>query len=463
MLKLIAGSKKMYKTKLKQWSLMKNYKASEKEKLARIVKAHRDSGKDIPPLTLRNRAAKMDRVRRFCKQRKILEEICDALPAESCSKTTTSSPKAFPVHREAAIDVMASGLQGVGNSSLSLVLGSRKMSFDPERPLSTASKDGRIELILFQMKTYHQSQVDCTIQLNRLKSAAMLDDRASFGTTLAEKLVYGAGMITQKPSQGWQTINEACDMAHQILDQPHQSLFRNLLYAFNDFGMTLQLDLRAHVLRFFTKASATKLGCNHPISVVLYHLQEPQILADIVTIAFEVLIDLVGGKLDPQNLEIWSLRHYYCGILVNQGDYAAAESYGQRLLKQCEEVFGRFHWQRRYFLDELARIHYFQGFFELAERECQDILQQGREELGDQFPDMVCIYALKRLAWIWQELGDFTQSEEYWRQALTGVIKVMGVEEVFTIYFLMDLEESFKDQGMDPEAWLQENFGLSCV
>jgi hypothetical protein len=65
----------MYKTKIKQWGLMKNYKASEKEQLARIVKARRDSGKDIHPLTLRNRVARMDRVRRFCKQQKILEEI----------------------------------------------------------------------------------------------------------------------------------------------------------------------------------------------------------------------------------------------------------------------------------------------------------------------------------------------------------------------------------------------------
>src|ERR1700761_5472880 len=112
MLKLTTGSKKMYKTKFNQWGLMKNYKASEKEQLARIIKAHRDSGKDIPPLTLKNRAAKMDRVRRFCKQQKILEEICDALPAGSCSKATTSSPEAPPVHREAAIGVIASALQG---------------------------------------------------------------------------------------------------------------------------------------------------------------------------------------------------------------------------------------------------------------------------------------------------------------------------------------------------------------
>ncbi len=120
---------------------MKNHKASEKEQLARIAKAYRDAGKDIPRLTLRNRAAKMDRVRRFCKQQNVLQEIWEALPTESCYKGTTPSLESPRVHRAAAIGIITSALQGAGNPSLSQVLGSRKMSFNPERPLSTASKD----------------------------------------------------------------------------------------------------------------------------------------------------------------------------------------------------------------------------------------------------------------------------------------------------------------------------------
>src|SRR6266513_4469729 len=91
MLKLTANSEKMYKTKITQGGLMKNYKASEKEHLARIAKAYRDSGRSVPPLHVRNRPAKLSRVRRYCKQQQILEEICDALLAESTSNGATSS------------------------------------------------------------------------------------------------------------------------------------------------------------------------------------------------------------------------------------------------------------------------------------------------------------------------------------------------------------------------------------
>jgi hypothetical protein len=314
------------------------------------------------------------------------------------------------------------------------------MSFDPERPFSTASKDGRIELILFQMKMYFQSQIDCTMQLNRLKSAAMLDNRARLGYTWEGKLKYGGGMVRQqKPSQGWKMINEARDMAYQIL-QPHQSFFRHPLSAFDDRDLALYPDLSAHILRFFTTASATKLGCKHPVTIILYHLQEPQILADVVTMALEVLMDVAGEKLDP---EVWSLKDFYCSILRWRGEYAAAESYGQRFLKQFEEVFGRFHRRTRDFQAAVSVHHFFQRLDELAEREYQDIRQRGHEDLGYRFQNRFCIHALRPLAWIWEERGDFTQSEEYWRQALAGAIEVWGVDHTFTAYLLVYLKESF--------------------
>lgn len=454
----------MYKTKIEQWGLKKNYNAAEKERFARIVKAHRDSGRGVPPLTLRNRAVKMDRVRRFCKQRRILEEICDALPAQSASKGTNLSQKAPADNRLAVTGVLAGAIEGVGNSSLSLMLSSEKMSFDPERPFSTTSRDGRIELILFQTKIYHKSLDANVINLNELDGCTILTQSEANLQIWQEKLVYGMWLLRQqKSTEGWPMIHEACEMTSQILDQPPQSFFRFLLNTFDDHNLASCPDLRAHILQFFTKASAATLGCNHPISVVSYHLQEQQILADVVKIAFEVLMDVVGENAEPTNPEVWSLRDFYCRALALRGEWAAAESYGQRFLKQCEEIFGRVHWRTRRLLFNIGEIYYVQGLHELAEREFQDLLQRGRKDLGAQYPGWIDISALRILAWIWEGRGDFTQSEEYWRQVLAGAIKECGVENDATICFFVNIEQSFKDQGKDPEAWLQQKFGLSCI
>lgn len=416
----------MYKTKITQWKLKKNYTAAEKEQLARDFKAHRDSGKGISPLTLRNRPAKLDRIRRFCKQEKILEEICDALQSDSpYMENVNSSAKALAGNRGAATaQVIRAAVNGVQNSSSFSAQGLTQALFDPERPFSTTSSIGRIELILLQTKIYHQSRFGFGTRSD-IRSAATqplfgngVSEEGEFGLDVewAKKLVYGLGALTrQKSIQGWRMVNEACEIAHKVLEQQPKSLFRLLFYAFSDDDWTFFPGLRTYLLRFLTKSSAGKLGCNHPISVVLYHLQEQQISADAVRPVFEVLVDAFGENIDPANDDSWDTRRDYCFSLRDQGEYAAAESHGLRFLKQSEEAFGRLHWRTRDFLQELAETHYRQEHYDLAEIEYQDAVQRGREDLGNKFPDWPCAYALEQLAWIYEARGDFAQSEECWR------------------------------------------------
>src|SRR5271154_2856186 len=412
----------MYKTKITQWKLKKNYTAAEKEQLARDFKVHRDSGKGIPPLTLRNRPAKLDRIRRFCKQEKILEEICDALPSDSPYKeNVNSSAKAPAGNRGAATaQLIRAAVNGVQNSSPSSAQGLTQTLFDPERPFSTTSSIGRIELILLQTKIYHQSRFgsgtrpDTRSAATRLLFGNGVDEEGEIALVgkWAEKLTYGVETLArQKSAQGWRMINEACEMVHKVLEQQPKNLFGLLFYGFNGGEWTFYPGLRTRLLQFFAKISAGKLGCNHPISVVLYHLQEQQIFADAVRPVLEVLMDVFGENLDPANDDSWNIRSHYCMSLTEQREYAAAESHALRFLKQSEEVFGRLHRHTRDLLRELAHIHYQQGHYDLAEIEYQDVVQRGREDLGNELPDATYIYALWQLAWIYKTQEDFTQSE----------------------------------------------------
>jgi tetratricopeptide (TPR) repeat protein len=465
----------MYKTKITQWKLKKNYTAAEKEQLARDFKAHRDSGKGIPSLTLRNRPAKLDRIRRFCKQEKILEEICDALQSDSpYEENVNSSAKALAGNRGAVTaQVIRVAVNSVRNSPSSSAQGLTQTLFDPERPFSTTSSIGRIELILLQTKIHHQSRFgsgtrpDTRSAATRLLVGNGVDEEGGIDLVVAwvENMIFGVGaLVRQKSAQGWRMINEACEMTHKVLEQQPTSLFRLLFFGFKGGDWTFFPGLRTDLLRFFTKSSAGKLGCNHPISIVLYHLQEQQIFADAVRPVLEVLVDAFGENLDPANDDdYWNTRIGYCVSLRDQREYAAAESHGLRFLKQSEEAFGRLHQRTRDLLHELACIHYHQGHYGLAEIEYQDVVQRGREDLGNKFPDAGCIYALRQLAWIYEDQGDFAQSEECWRAALTGTIDGWGMEDQMTIYTIIQLEESFKNQGMDPEAWLRQNLGISCI
>jgi tetratricopeptide (TPR) repeat protein len=456
LVELTAVREKMYKSKLKQWGLVKNYKAKEKEHLARIAKAHRDSGKNAPLPTFKNRPAKWNRVRRFCKQQKFLEEICDALPNESTSNASlSSSTKAFAEdHWSVTAGVVQTALKGVRKSPFPSGSGFRQALFDPERPFATDSHEARIELVLFQTRIYLQSRVVSTGDSDTMDYAADWENKLTFGVT---------ALVEQKPTQGWRVLNEACGIFHRVLDEQPQSLFSALFHVLSDHKWTKHLDLSMRLLQFFTKSSAAKLGCNHPISIVLYHLQEKRIFADTIRPAYEVLMDVSEESFSPTSEELWLTKYLYGNILRQREGYAAAELHTLRSLKQCEEVLGRLHWHTRNFLVELSDLYLFQGLYELAGRGYQDVLQRGREDLGGEFPDHTCVYALRGLAWIWQDRGDFARSEEYWREALAGAVELWSMEGDWTIYMIVQLEASFKGQGKDPEPWLQQNFGISCV
>jgi hypothetical protein len=463
----------MYKKKIAQWGYLKNYKAADKEHLARVFKSHQNSGEGIPQLSLRNRAVKMNRVRRFCMQKKIHKEIYDAIPTVSASKTKIAlSTDLPPGRRTTTKSALRSAVPVAKSSNLSSESDSTEDLFDPERPFSTASKDGRVELVLFQTKAYHQSRFGPPVKSKTFGGAVQLPsdstpaEREALNYNIAweSKLIYGMrSLVQQKSAQGWRMLGETCDMFHRVLDQQSQGLFRLLFFAFSDNDWSMYPDLRTHVLRFFTKVSAARLGCNHPMSIVLYHMQEQDIFADAVTPTYEVLMGVSGENLSPKHDELWRIKDNYCSMLRRRGDYAAVDSHGLRFLNQCEAVFGRLHWRTRSLLLELGDVHHWQGLHEIAECEYQDILQRAREDLGDEFPDEYCIYALQHLAMISEDRGDVAQSQEYWRQMLAGAIKKLGMHDERTTHLTVLLEKSFRRQAVDPEVWLQENFGISCV
>lgn len=350
----------------------------------------------------------------------------------------------------------------------------RKGVFNPERPFSMTSKNDRIELILSQIKIYHEPCFPSAAPSDKPSGAAQLElqdlsENAELSIYLDEwrsKLVLGVlELKREKSGQGWRLINEACGMFHRILDQKSLRLFGLLFYAFNVFNVgdwAMHSDLNTHLLRFFTKIAAAKLGCKHPICIVLYHLQGQELFADAVRPAFEVLTNLFEEVPHSTVSEVWNLKEYYCRIMKRRGDYFAAKSICLRALKQSEDVYGRLHWRTRSFLYELGTIDYAQGLHDLAEAKFQDVLQRGREDPRGDFPDEDGVYSLQIIASLYEN-RDFMQSEQYWREALEGAIKVWSRGDEYTIYLASELERSFKRQGKDPEVWLQRNYGISCL
>lgn len=436
------GRIKMYKTQLTKWDLRKNYKATEKDRLARVIKNRRDTGRSVQQLSIRNRPAELHRVRRHCRNKNILKEIWEVLPAKP-SSIVTSAP---------ATSV-----------------------FDPERPLSTASDAGRTELLLFQTRIYYKSQCVFGNEVNARSRAQFtpLDSNASHqpgaaGTSLFTDtwflgLFNGTDMLLMgKSAIGWQLIQEASGLIHEALEEGQRNLLARFVFIYISlYSLNRFADLRMSLLRFWTKCSVLRFGCKHPLSIILFQLCNLRLCQHLIEATYNVMIDSCSDKSDSREYE--ALGDYLSLLLVDGGHYNAAESTISRFLRQSEQVYGPNAWRVRRFQCRLGDVYQRQGHLDFAISVYKDCLQRGHIELGDAFPDNTSTDVLQILALAYEEEGDFGQSERYWYAAMSGAVKVYGVDGALTWSGIVHLEYSFRRQGQDPEAWLQQNFGLSTL
>ena len=412
---------KMYKTQITRWRLKKNYKASEKEHLARIVKARRDTGRSVSQLKVFGRQAKLDRVRRFCKQEKIFEEICDGLPTALSSRfgrfSTFGDPP--PNASTAKGTLLPLAPEGTAQSFSVSTDSSQKAQFDPERPLSSVNSNiGRIELVLLQTRTYYEGRVEI---LTRYSCR-----------DLFYLICKGLRLLSRRSlALGWGLINKACGMVNAVLDEQPRSLLRHLFGTFKPRDWLRFPELILHLLRFFSKSSVLKFGCKHPISILLYHLSEQDIFEGATEAAHNVMIDISEQH---KSSATTILKEDLCQLLIDRDDFLAAESRVLKFLRQSEELGDRDWSGTRLFLRRLGDLHRYQGRVELAESVYKDALRRGREFHDDEDSERISIRLLRHLADSCAQRGDFVQSKLHWHAALSATLRGYGAYHDRTFY-----------------------------
>lgn len=460
---------KMYKTQFTRWGFRKNYKAADKERLARIVKACRKEGQNLPSLTFRNRPVKFDRIRRHLKQKNILLDACDNLRAATTSRGYLESKVVESVSdvSKAQEKVIARATHGTDWYAATHMSDSRGLLFDPERPFSTES--GRIELVLLQARNYFEWRLTVEAQSRDAKLSRNIDTVSRPAATptvdctdFFDHFAFGVDLLEQRQyARGWQLIHQSCSLAHALLDQQPRSLLRHLFRVFGDKKWTDFQKLRIHLLRYLAKCAVQRFGCKHPVSITLYHLQEEEVFLRASDKAYKVMIDVSDQHQDRGASLV--LKQDLCDMLIKRKDHAAARSHIVHFLRQAEDTQGRNSHHARWLLRQLGRVCSGQGRDDLAESYFLDALRRGREALGTDIPDDTSVYTYENLASIYERRGDFVKSERQWRAALSGAIRLFGADHELTVYGIGCVEASFRKQGQDPKLWLLENFGISTA
>ncbi len=297
---LTASSKKMFKTRINKWQLHKNYKAADKRQLARVVKAYQDQGLDheLNSLTVQGRLVKLDRVWRFLRQQRTTAKV--------------------HVHISAALPFAASA--------------SAVTVFVFQWPLPKTSETSRVESVLLQTRWYLQARFSA-----RFPSQC----GAVWSAKLQQKVCQSLNMLKrQRHARAWQLMHEACEMVAQILGQPYHGRLRMLYMLFCDTLFDEYPELKRHLLRYFANTAVATLGSEHPLSRVIFHMQDVGVLSGSSRPVLELMTEAFKNHFGCATTEGWHLKCGICYLLKRQKDYRSRKSFALKLIAEYEEVKG---------------------------------------------------------------------------------------------------------------------------
>lgn len=325
--------------------------------------------------------------------------------------------------------------------------------------LNTAT--GRVEFVLQHVRNYVEGfvlQGDASSgELSSVVTGYPLpveEEKQAFGQLRAmqDKLIYGCGILVENPTtetwqRAWRLMNEGCDMMSTVLSKQSRSLMRLLLRTFGGEGWDRFPELRANLLRHFAKVAVVRLGRFHPLTAILFSLQETEVLEMVLESAFPLLVDVLDEKLDPTDDESRFLRVDYCFLLRERKNYIAAEKYGRLFLADSERLRGKNHDATRGFLLKLADVYMHQKLYDQASQVLNDVLVRTHEALGENI-DITGVYAHRNLGWIHERREESVLSQSHWLAVNEAALRIWGPGTEKYAYFAAEAVESLRKQGL---------------
>lgn len=144
------------------------------------------------------------------------------------------------------------------------------------------------------------------------------------------------------------------------------------------------------------------------------------------------------------------LLHQMGIYLLEEAQYAQAESYLTRAYELRMRLFGEQHPATAESLNYQAELAYYQGNYQRAEQLHWQTLRIREQELGPQHPDVAV--SLNNLAGVYWIQGKYRQAEPLYRRAIQIWEEVLGSEHLDTGEVVQNLGSVFLDQGRYDEA-----------
>jgi hypothetical protein len=445
------ASEKMFKRRIANWKIHKNYKAKEKELLAKRVKACVEAGQDVHSILLRGRPVKLDRVKRQYRSDKRFTQVWDQLSesptdisvedatvkAESPS-TNTASSKAC-LDSSTSPECSQSHMRGHANHTLTTL------------PVLPPTDLYNFEVTLFQAREAVQWQFTnfTPLKSKELQArfpnmipaevmAGQTDQVSAFWLGLHRGFDY---FHTGRADEAWSIFDTCCNMVQPLIHSAPLQLLSCLLvhFAVPWQGMAA---LEQQLLGFICSMTGGSLGEHHPLHRAFSMIAATDLRNHLIEPMMQLVVEGYSARRKSSNSSLFALRVDQIDILRKRKNFQQAQYLCQRLVKDSQSMRPK---RYRTALAALGRIYADQHEEYAVEGVAHRILHNESHDSGCRNSSTTA-WACDQLATLCLNRGDLVSAEGYLRRAAGMSYASLPHRGPATISFSQRLDECVRRQ-----------------
>jgi tetratricopeptide (TPR) repeat protein len=436
----------MYKKRIKEWKIMKNYKREEKDAVSRALQRRTQAGKVSHQVMIRNQPVKFQRILRHLK-------------ASAGATTGHGSGASSGSLESGEIEVRTPDAESFvldesTNRHFQADLRRRlSLSSGPHRPIFTHDDLGIAEILCWESVGYFESALSV-----HARTLSRPDHIVSDPTIYLfnEAIVAGALAELGRYLDARVILNNSFDKLKIALTRQSPQLLPSLLSIMSvrqgDETLFKVWELyREHA----GDLCRVYLGVRHPITVIVRSFRDAGDKKQAFKAVLESLLATtlkIAGVGEAHDLPIY-LMQLQADTLARLGQFKEAERILRRALTICTAAHGTDYWMTLDVILDLAWLN------AISMRNCRHaevqfdtVLRGTADEEGEVIERCVRLEALGGLAHVARIDRDLPKAEDLLWQALEVIVKDFGPKHEETIYIADCLEGILREQGKHSEA-----------
>ena len=417
----------MCNQRINTWNIHKNYKASEKEEAARILRSYKDNGRRTPVIMIKGRPAQHHRIERHCKSLSSQNSRGELLS----NRIVRSASREF-FRNENVFARDSSQFHTTAQQTF------RSTSPDPIPPLSTPFDLKLPEFVFYKVEQFCQSYFDTGMSTVQYKQAnADLSE-------LVTKYYIAITLLHKERSLAWQILPESFDKAKDVLIIKSPRLINCIAYM--AIGDLLRFPgLFERVWHHISDLSLALLGFDHPITVLCKYVEYSGSSSESYLRLIRQLYAISKSRAGEFHIDTIRFKVDLCEFLRRDpGGQSEVETLLDQTIADCDRIYGRCHRLTLQCMYARSVVFYWRHDFDAAERLMRQMLMRSKE--CNRQHNRTIAYDTKHLAIVLAKQKKYAESETLLERAICESSTYFGLryQTIDTIDWLVYVLEKQK-------------------